>query len=472
MSDSIADVASQNLDYLSMKRRSTAARNYRVKLNPTNSASIPGSSSAQCEFLLPGNLNGSYIDFSQMYFKFTLTTANASANFDKPGAYGLISRVEMYSTGAQLATINNYNVLMATLMDLDASIGYKCGAGKVLTGCSGTTSLGEYVGIGSRTYCLPLACLPFSMQSKLIPLFSLDSIRIRFTFENPAIAFVGSTSPTYTISDAQLCGYICELSPSAQQQIDAMTGGVYNILCPSYTNITTTQTGGTTALTATLGIAVSSLERIMVVHRADSAVTVAANQSLGARITNSLSSYQFSINSALYPQNPILVGTGNGNAEALAEWLVSNHSLSDFQNDAPICVQTYISALTLGGTTNASVLVSPYDAAYQYLNIPASSNISNAWSNASGVGSVLAADAAKGAVSGAGSFIASIELENSTSTGASSKLYSGVTTMSSVVQYYGTYATSSVDCLIDFFCYYTIMCSLNMRTTGVWQVSV
>jgi len=311
------------------------------------------------------------------------------------------------------------------------------------------------------------------MQKKLIPLFSLDSIRIRFTLENVDNAFVAASTVTgYTISDPQLCGYVCELSPSAQMQIDAMTGGQYNILCPCYSNIQTTMSGAVTGVAATLGIAVSSLERILVVHRVSTSIGATAKQSLGARITNGLSYFQFNIDAQLYPQNPILVG--NAGAEAAAEQLLSSAALSDFRNDAHIASQVYTSALTVGGTANASVLVNAYEAVHSYLQIPGTSNVSNCWFNGVGDGSLLGSNGAAGAVSTAGSFVAAIELENSTSSNRSDRLYSGISTLGSTVQYLGTYAggASTVAATIDFFCYYTIMCSLNMKTTGVWQVSV
>lgn len=463
---STPDISSEVLNFNAIKRRSVAARNYRVKINPTNSGTFTGSSSSQLEFVLPSNLSGSYIDFSNLYLKMTVTNTNA-ANLDKAGAYGFISRVEMYTAGSQICTVNNFNVLAATLMDTDATIGYKGGFGKVLSGLQASGSLGEYSPAGGvRTYCIPLILLPFCMQKKLIPLFSLDSLRIRFTFENVDNVFVAAASAGgYTIADAQLCGYVCELSPAAQMQIDQMTGGVYNILCPCYSNIQTTMTAGAAAVTSTLGIAVSSLERILIVHRVSASINSAAKQSIGGRITNGLSNFQFSIDSQLYPQNPILVG--NAGAEAAAEFLLSSGSLSSFQNDAHIASQLYMSSYT----STTQTIVNQYEGLYGYLQIPATDTTKNTWFNVSGDGSLLAANAALGAVSTAGSFVAAIELENSTSSARSDLLYSGVSSLGSVVQYIGAYS-GAVAATIDFFCYYTIMCSLNMKTTGVWQVSV
>lgn len=473
MSNEVTSVASESLNYLDVKRRSIGARNYRVQISPTTSGAFAGNNSTTIEFQLPSNLSGSYLDMSQLYLKLTLNVATAAVNLDKAGIYSIFSRCEMFSSGSQICTINNYNLLASVLLDTDASIGYKVGAGKILTGCAGVGNLGEYIPSGgSRTFAAPVILLPMSMQKKLIPLFSLDSLRIRFTLENVATAFISAGAPTYTVSDVQLNGYICELSPSAQAQIDAMTGGMYQVLCPCYSGMSTTMSAQATAVTSTLGIAVSSLEKIMVVHRVSASITSQSKQSF-SRITNDLTSFQFSIDAQLYPQSPITVG--NAGAIILAEALISSHQLTDFRNDAPLTIQTYVSALTIGGTQNSSVLVSPYDAVYQSLNIPATSNVSNAWYNVAGDGTVLNVGGGVGTVSATGTFVAAIELENSTSSGNSMKLYSGLQTFGAVVQYIGNYtgiANNTVAANIDFFCLYTILCFLDMKTTGVWQVKV
>jgi len=230
-------------------------------------------------------------------------------------------------------------------------------------------------------------------------------------------------------------------------------------------------TSGATAVTASLGIAVSSLERILVVHRNSSAINDGTKQSLGARITNGLQNFQFSIDSQLYPQNPILVG--DSGAEALAEYLISSHQISNFENDAHIQSQLYYTNVNVSGTATPQV-INAYEGLYQYFALPATNNTSNCWFNGSGDGSLLpvaTAGAAANLVSKAGSFVASLELENGTSAGRSDRLYSGVSTLGSVVQYIGAYS-GAVTATIDFFCHYTIMCTLNMRTTGVWVVSV
>lgn len=466
----IPDVASEALNYADKKQRSIAARAYRTKINALAGNTYSGSASTTIEFMLPSNLSASYLDMANTYLRFSVTMNGATSYLDKGGITSIFNKVEMFSAGSQICTLNNFNLLASAMLDTDASLGYRTNIGKVLMGTAGVGPLGEYNASGAtRTYCMPLILLPVAMQKKLLPLFSLDSIRIRFTLENPTYAFISSGTVSYTVTDPQLVAYVTELSPSAQMLIDEQTQGKYQILSPCFSNIQTSISASVTSVTSSLGISVSSLEKILVVHR-NSAQLVAGNQSLGNHITNGLTSFQFSIDSQLYPQNPILVGVA-GNPEGLAELLLSSHEISNFRNDAPICAANYVSALTIGGVTNSSILFGPYDAAYAYLNIPATSNTSNPWNMAYADGSQLSTTTG-GSITAVGSFVASIELENGTSWNNSAKLYSGLSTIGSVVQYQGQYSGSSVAGTIDFFCYYHIMLTLDMRATGTWLVSV
>jgi hypothetical protein len=189
---------------------------------------------------------------------------------------------------------------------------------------------GEYIDNATgRNYCLPFVLHPLAMQKKLVPLFSMDSLRFRVILETAANALISNAAGTfnYQIMEAEMVCYFTELSPSAQAQVHSMTGGVYQLLCPSYMNSQTTMAAGTTAVTATLGVAVSSLERIIVVHR-NAASAAQAADSIGARITNGIQSVQFFINSEAYPMRPL--NFADAGAEMLAEFLISDHALSDF----------------------------------------------------------------------------------------------------------------------------------------------
>lgn len=468
----LPDVASEALDYNNIKRRAMASRSYRVRIAPSNKTSF---NAGETIFLdLPSNLSGTFMDMTQTYIRFKVTytaSADAKVALDKCGAYGFLQRVAAITSGQQIFDLNNYNVLVAALMDTDASNDWKANAGNVLCGTTAACPHGESFLVASatpvtRTYCLPFILNPFALQKKLVPLFSLDSLRFRITLETlvNSLIVANGTMSSYALSDVELISYFTELSPSAMSQLDSITGGVYNLLCPSYSNTQSSIVAATTTLNAVLGIAVSSLERIIVIHRPTSAA-VAAGASLGARVTNSIQTAQFFINSEAFPQRNIIVE--DMGAEVLAEYLIADHALSDFSRAS--CIQNM-------NVSAAAVNYGVFDPSlYNNLNVSVAgasvfAGTYNAWNN-NGAGTDQGFSAVR---STTGSFILAIELETGCSAGRSDRLYSGISTISSVVQYKGTYTGtgSSQDCTIDFFAQFTVLLTLNMRQTGVWQITI
>lgn len=474
----LPDVASEALDYNNIKRRAMASRSYRVRVAPSNKTSFnPG----ETIFLdLPSNLSGTFMDMSQTYIRFKVTYNGGAGQvnkmcLDKCGAYGFLQRVACITSGQQIFDLNNYNVLVAAFMDTDASNDWKANAGNVLVGTTASTCHGESLQIAdagsvTRTYCLPFILNPFALQKKLVPLFSLDSLRFRLTLEtlvNSIIVSAGAVA-SYQLNDVELISYFTELSPSAMSQLDSITGGVYNLLCPSYSNTQATMTAATTNLTTVLGIAVSSLERILVIHR-PTASAVAGGASLGARITNNIQTAQFFINSEAFPQRNVSVD--DMAAEPLAEFLIADHALSDFSRAS--CVQNF----NVSSGSAAAFSYNVFDGSlYNKVNrdLAAGAAIlpaNNAWNNAVGTGLALGmADA--DTVTTVGSFILAIELETGCSAGRSDRLYSGISTISSVVQYKGTYTANSIAATLDFFAQFTVLLTLNMRQTGVWSITI
>lgn len=465
----LPDVASEALDYNNIKRRAMASRSYRVRIAPSNKVSFAPGETIYLD--LPSNLSGTFMDMTQTYIRLKVTYtfgANSVAYLDKCGAYGLINRVACITSGQQVFDLANYNVLCSALMDTDASPDWKANQGRVLCGTTGANPFGERIagnnGAVVRTYCLPFILNPFAMQKKLVPLFSLDSLRFRLQLETNALALAQSIGTcTYAITEAELVTYFTELSPSSMAQLDSLTGGVYNLLCPSYSNTTATDvtSGAAHTLNTTLGIAVSSLERIIVTHRLTTAVNNVSALSLGARTSSDIQNAQFFINSEAFPQRNIL--NEDMGAEVLAEYLISDHALSDFSKQ---CGITQFNA-SIGVSSGLNNFDSTWNRAIAGTNSVAANY--NAFSMITSDGLVLAATTDPLAI---GSFILSIELESGVSAGRSDRLYSGISTISSVVQYRGTYGANSVATNIDFFAQFTVLLTLNMRQTGVWSITI
>ena len=466
-----AEVFSEALAYPQTKKRSVAARSFRTKLSPSNGSVFASGSTINLD--LPGNLAGQYYNFNQMYLKFKLNVAGGTVQLDRAGALSCIKRIQIQTAGAQLFDLNNYNVLATAMMDTDSSAEYKATSGNILMGTQGDQLQGVLLAANSNTtFCIPMMLNPLSMTTphRMIPAFSLGAIQFKITLENSIN--IGKASVAGTVcsySDVELVSLMCELSPGAQQRIDSVTGGQYNILANSYINSQGNIAANLTQATVNLGVSVSSLERVIVVHRPDTTVSAFGAFNLGNRTTSGLQEFQFLINSENYPSRPIIC---NNTAESYAELLIADHCLTDFRLG---------NTLTMGaGVMNAST---PSGASVQSTYTALSGNaagiakhdafyVLDGAGTSAGQAYVGTSSATPAIVSNIGTFLCACEFENGISDGRSSHIYSGVSTISSNVQYKGTYANVHEAATIDFFSQFTVMISLNMRGSGVYAISV
>ena len=450
---SAPDAMSESLNYPSMKRRAVASRSYRVKVSPSNGQDFTAGQTVNID--LPSNLAGTYVNWNQCYLKMKVTAVTNPGTLDRCGAAGFINRVQCMTAGAQIFDLPNWNVLMTILMDGDSSPAYKGGVGNVLLGTNGGFQAGEDLTAGTaRTFCVPFVLHPFGMSTphRLQPLFSSSPVQFKITLESIASSLYnsGSAPTALNFTEVELVCVFTELSPGAQAQVDQMSGGVYNILAASYQNVGTTM-GAVSAVTANLGLSVSSLERIIVCHRPTGTINDSTKFSLGNRAKNGLQQYSIFINGEQYPARPVIVE--NKGAEALAEYLLSDHSLVNFDKQSSFNVAVKSNASYSGNGTDAGGAIAGVLEPY-VIDAPDGDEVGG-----------IATD------SNIGSFITAVELETGLSDGRSQRLYSGVSTISSTVNYRGVYS-GAAECQIDFFAQYTILLSLNTRGTNVWSVSV
>ena len=449
---SAPDALAESLMYPDTKRRAVASRSYRTKISPNNGQTFTSGQVVNID--MPSNLAGTYVNWNQCYLKFKVTSTEA-CRLDRCGAAGLISRVSCFTSGAQIFDLPNWNVLMTILMDTDSSPAYKAGIGNVLMGTHGGYQAGEELAAAAtRTFCVPFALHAFALSTphRLMPCFSQAPVQFKISLESAALATVSTVLPVLNYTEVELVCIMTELSPGAQAQVDQMTGGMYNILASSYQNVGTTMSAGNTAVTANLGLSVSSLERVIVCHRPTSSLVLTA-YSLGNRTKNFLSEYSILINGEQYPARPVLVS--DKGAEALAEYLLSDHSLVNFDKQSSFNIGLFGAspATKSNGLDGQSVngILEPY-----IFDAPGGTEVGSTAADPSNIGS----------------FITAVELETGLSDGKSQRIYSGISTISSTVNYRGIYATGTQNAQIDFFAMFTVLLSLNMRGTAVWAISV
>lgn len=462
----MAEVFSESVNYKSVKQRAVAARSYRTKITPSNGNTFTDGDTVNID--LPGNLAGTYYNPNQWYMKFKVKNTDTTNGvvLDRAGAASFIKRIQISQSGAQIQDLNNWNVLYTALMDTDASTEWKASTGAVLQGTRGDSLKGESIAAnGERIFCVPMCLnvLSNSTPHRLIPAFSLGAIQWKLTLENAAVSTQGATgidNGKLLFTEIEFVCLMTELSPGAQAKVDAMTGGQYNILANSYMNAGASIQAGSTTFTANLGISVSSLERIIMVSRPQGTVNDKTKFSLGNRGKNKLLRFQYFINSEAYPQRPI--EAGDFSAEILAENLISSHSLVNFREG-----NSLMKAITKDDTEN--VLVNDLGGGCPNTDKVNPFILDNpTGSSAGSLGANLAASVA----SNIGTFLASCEFETGLSDGKSATIYSGISTIASVVQFRGEYDSGVIAGDLDFFAQYTVLLSLDMRGTGVYSISV
>lgn len=469
-----ASVFSEALAFPQTKKRAASARSFRTKLAPSNGSIFSPGSTINLD--LPGNLPGQYYNFNQMYLKFKMNLVGAATTLqlDRAGAASCIKRVQIMTAGAQIYDLNNWNVLATALLDTDSSADYLATSGNIMMGTQGDQLQGVLLnattGGSSYTFVVPMMLNPLSMTTphRMIPAFGLSPIQFKITLESSTGIGKATAASNYvlTYSEVELVSLMCELSPGAQQKIDQLTKGQYNILCNSYINSQGNIAANVTQATVNLGVSVSSLERIIVVHRPDATVSAFGSFNLGNRTTSGIQEFQFLINSENYPARPIIC---NNTPESYAELLIASHSLTDFKlgnnlNNGAAAYNTAANATSFCYSALSGVAPGLVKSDCFYLLDGAGTSAGTIVDDGAAVGPSTA--------SNIGTFICSCEFENAVSDGRSSHIYSGVSTISSNVQYKGTYSNAHAAATIDFFSQFTVMLSLNMRGSGVWGVSV
>jgi hypothetical protein len=228
-------------------------------------------------------------------------------------------------------------------------------------------------------------------------------------------------------------------------------------------NSTATRAGATN-VTANLGFSVSSLERIIVVNRLDASINTQARYEQ-SRARSGLTQYSFLINSEIYPQRPVNID--DQGAEAWAELLISDHSLVDFSK---------ASVINSGFTPVGTVFVGTSDLTGNAPDVPkATPYVAGAPTGTSpGAAAVYNNAGAAATASTIGTFLIGCDFESMIANGKSHRIYSGVSTLASNVQFRGTYSGGDAAgaSSLDFFAIYTIRMTLNTRGLGVFEVSV
>jgi len=419
----------QKLNYASIPPRATSSRAIRTEVIPSNGASFNMSNTIILD--IPSNLNNTFADFTSSYVKATITNGDGAAfKFPGGGFPSLIRRITLELGSQTLYSCDNYNVLYEMMLSLDTSISFRNNAGKRLFGSNGSDAFGESVAAGaSRKVCFPLVLTPL-MAQKYFPLIGRDRLRIRIELDSSAHGLIGAaTDAEVTISDVAYVMYNLEVGSDIMAQIAANSGGAFRMVMPSYQHHQSSLSSSDTALVATLGFSMSSLNRILVAQQLSA--TDPDGNDIGNRSRLKLNRFFLTIGGQKYPQRDIketgIAGDLGAGSEVLAEALISQRALCSWSHDSSISVGGGFSALEPSGADSANT----------------------------------------------GSYLIDLDLESQrVEGGAGLGLISGLNVIGQQIQatfeYTGSATASHV---INIFAEHTIMCSLDLASL-VWSIAI
>jgi len=297
------------------------ARSFRQVLNPINSGSAsPGD---VVKFDIGVGRPNQFIDTSETLFQFGVLNGTANDAFNLDGsAYCFINRLDVLSAGSVLETIQGYNVLTNTLLDLQvgsaAASPMSINLGTIFAGSLNYDKTGKQIAkSGTGEFSLPLACSGVlgSGCSKYLPVGKIQDLRLELTLENAAQAVVQAANvATYTITNPQLVLTYVEIDPDMSKQLESATGGRFLISSESWRNYQTILPASRTSDSVLIPARYSSAKTFLHTWRDNANATDQTKYWLSAKVnpfyssTGVQCSIQYNIANMLVPQSPVKGG--------------------------------------------------------------------------------------------------------------------------------------------------------------------
>ena len=439
----MAEVASERLNYLSKKQRAVSSRASRQIIPCSNGVTFNAGQTARID--IAGNQMATYLDFQDTYLKFTVNNGD-TAPILLESAYALIDRLEILCDGATVSSIAQYGACVHSYLDTEVGVDWKEGLGR---GLAGTHFDADYLtsiaAAGSKTFCIPLVLCPLFQATKYIPVMGRSSLSIRITWASAAKGSVGgATDAEITINPCELVGSFVRLSAEANAMVMANTQGRFEIITSDIRTAEGNLVSGDTVLNVNCGFSFSSLDRVS--FGIYGKLNAAGATSVGNRAAATLQEFSLSVNGEEHPRKRIQVSESNV-SETYAEIAVGHRSLSDFNHQSSLAPYHRVAATGSLPSFNARFYVD----------------------NPSGT-EATPSEGDYEANTGKALFM--IDTESMKPHSDPDALYSGLSTLGSVVQLVGTLSAAPAAMSILVFAQYTLAMTLDMSGSQTWVVSI
>jgi len=441
----MSEVASERLNYLSKKQRAVSSRASRHVIPCSNGVTFTAGQTARVD--LAGNQSATYWDSSNSYLKMTVNNDD-DAVICIESAYALIDTLEVLCDGQVVSSIRQYGAAVHAFLDSEVGVSWKENVGRALVGSTfNYDEITHIAASGSKTFCLPAFPLtPFWNSSKYIPMMGRSTITYRITFASAAKGTIGGALDSeIKFNPVEMVVSYIRLSSEANAMVVANTGGRFELICSDVRTAESNIVIGDSTLNVNCGFSFSSLDRVK--FASYSTLNSAATVSVSNRGANGITDYALSINGEEHPRKRIEVNATNV-AEPVAEIMISNRSLADFAHQSDLNPDI----ITSDATSSAySTIGSRY-----YVSTPSGAEGSS-----------------KGAFeANRGVFLAAIDTESMKPHADPDALYSGLSTLGSVVQLVGNMTTATVASTILVFAQYSLALTLDLNGSQTWVVSI
>jgi hypothetical protein len=440
----MSEVASERLNYLSKKQRAVSSRASRQIIPCSNGVTFNLGQTARVD--IAGNQMATYLDMQDSYLKFTVNNGAAAA-VQIESAYALIDRLEILCDGATVSSIAQYGACVHSYLDTEVGIDWKEGLGRGLAGTHfNADKLVQIANAGSKTFCIPLVLTPIFQANKYWPVMGRSSLSIRITWASAAKGTIGAaTDAQITINPCEFVGSFVRLSAEANAMVMANTQGRFEIITSDIRTAEGNLVSGDTVLNVNCGFSFSSLDRIS--FGIFPTLNTALAMSVSNRAAGTLQEFAISVNGEEHPRRRIQVSATNI-AETYAEIAVAHRSLADFGHTSTLSPYHYAAA----AGNNLPVVTNRF-----YLPTPTG----------------LEATTGQGDFNtNTGKALFMIDTESMKPHSDPDALYSGLSTLGSVVQLVGTLTAAPASVPILVFAQYTLAMTLDMNGSQTWVVSI
>jgi hypothetical protein len=441
----MSEVASERLNYLSKKQRAVSSRASRHIVPCSNGVTFSAGQTARID--LAGNQSATYWDASNSYLKFTVTNKD-SASIQLESAYALIDTLEVLCDGQVVSSVRQYGACVHAFLDSEVGQGWKENVGRALAGATYNYDfLTQIATNSSKTFCIPAFPLtPFWNSSKYIPMMGRSTISYRITWASAAKGTVGAADDVDIVFNPveMVVSYI-RLSAEANAMVLANTQGRFELICSDVRTAESNIVSGDSVLNVNCGFSFSSLDRVKFGFYPT--LTDAAKISVSNRGSANLTDVALSINGEEHPRKRIEVSATNV-AEPVAEILIGHRSLADFGHQSDLGPYRITEA--------ANNALPTFNARF-YVAKPTGEE------GTQGQGDFE---------DSRGVFLGVIDTESMKPHADPDALYSGLSTLGSVVQLVGNLTAGTDAFTVLVFAQYTLALTLDLNASQTWVVSI